>query len=79
MLIQQAYQENTDKHAKHLEFNYDIWKAMDATKFSIILDKLVKQGMNKEMAQIFKSQFSGLLGAVLSENNRLKTWMPLEF
>jgi hypothetical protein len=78
MLIKQAYRENQDKHANHLEFNYDICKSMDATKFSIILEKLVKQGMSKEMAEIFQVQFSGLLGAVLSENNRLKTWMPLE-
>ena len=76
MVIQDAHQENKDKHAKHRELNYKICDSMDATKFSIVLEAMVKQGMKPEMAKIFDAQFQGLQAAVRTENNRLTTWMP---
>ena len=78
MNIGAAHSDNKDKHAKHLELNYDICQAMNGTKFSIVLDNLKAQGMSKEMANIFEAQFFGLLAAVRSENNRLTTWMPIK-
>lgn len=78
MIIGAAHSDNKDKHAKHLELNHDICRAMDGTKFSIALEKLVAQGMSQEMAKIFEAQFFGLLAAVRTENNRLTNWMPLK-
>jgi hypothetical protein len=78
MIIGAAHSDNKDKHGKHLELNYEICRAMDGTKFSIALEKLVAQGMSQEMAKIFEAQFFGLLAAVRTENNRLTAWMPLK-
>lgn len=58
--------------SKHRELNYKICAAIDPIKMSIVLDELVKEGMEPAMAKIFKAQADGLLAAIRSENNRLK-------
>ncbi|MGY8872169.1 MAG: hypothetical protein ACKVJE_17155 [Pseudomonadales bacterium] len=76
-MIIPAFQDNKEKHAKHRTLNFDIHSALDATKFGIVLDDLVHQGMPPEMVEIYKAQFEALLAGVSTENNRLTSWMPL--
>lgn len=77
MLINDAHGDNENKHAKHRDINFKICSAMDGTKFGIVLQEMVDQGMRPEMVAIYEAQFQGLLAAVRTENNRLTTWMPL--
>lgn len=53
------------------QYNYDLCTAVDLTKLSIILEKMVSSGhMNKQMAVLYKEQGAVLLNLLRSENNR---------
>jgi hypothetical protein len=71
-MLEPAYQSIGSWEGNHRELNYKICTAIDLTKVSIVIRKLVEEGMEPELAKIFETQAEVLLAALRSENNRLK-------
>ena len=56
---------------QYREFRFDLCRAIDMTKVSIVLGKMVEAGvLDKRMAELFHGQASTLLALMVSENNR---------
>lgn len=62
---------NWEEQQLHRKHNHKLCTALDMTKLGIELDSLVKDGLDKRLAEIFFTQAQALLAALLSENNRL--------
>ena len=72
MIIADAhYSDKRYGNPDHRKINYEICDAMDPTKFGIVLEQMVRAGMDPGMADIYEAQFQGLLAAVRTENNRI--------
>jgi hypothetical protein len=56
---------------QHRKINFDLCTAIDLTKVSIVLDKLVEAGMHPNLAKLYKVQADALLQQLRSENNRI--------
>jgi hypothetical protein len=55
----------------HRTRNFDLCRAVDLTSLGVVLDNLVKAGMPKGQAELFKAQADALLQLMRTENNRL--------
>lgn len=55
----------------HLKRNFDLCRAVDLTKLSIVLGDLVAAGMPQGQAECFKAGADALLQLMRTENNRL--------
>lgn len=51
--------------------NYELCKAIDPMKISLVLKEMVEVGMEPQLAKIYETQANALLAALRSENNRL--------
>jgi hypothetical protein len=56
---------------QYRKINFDLCTALDLTKLSIVLDKLVEAGMHPNQAKLYKTQADALLQLMCSENNRI--------
>lgn len=53
-------------------FHFELCRALDMTRMSIALAKMVEAGwLDKRMAELFHQQASTLLALMVSENNRI--------
>ena len=75
-MLEPAYAVSKNIGDRHRELNYKICTVIDLLKITIVLDEMVKDGMEPNLAKIFKAQSDSLLAALLSENNRLKLHTP---
>lgn len=71
-MLNPAYHVSKCMCDRHRELNYKICTAVDLTKMTIVLSEMVKDGMEPELAEIFKAQSYVLLASIQSENNRIK-------
>lgn len=55
----------------HREINYKLCAALDLTLISIVLDRMVEEGMDKGLAMMYENQCSELIAALRAENNKL--------
>lgn len=52
------------------QITYDVCKAININGLSVVLDKLVEEGLPREIADMFEMQASILRAQILTENNR---------
>lgn len=62
---------SSEDGGRYRKINYDLCTAVDLTKLSIVLDKMVEAGMHPNQAVLYKTQASALLQLMRSENNRI--------
>lgn len=62
---------STQTGSQYRKINYDLCTALDLTKLSIVLDKMVEAGMHPNQAVLYKAQADALLQLMRSENNRI--------
>jgi hypothetical protein len=72
LMLEPAYHTTGSWLGNHREINYKICTAIDLTKVDIVIRKLVEEGMEPGMAEIFRTQADVLVASLRTENNRLK-------
>ncbi len=60
--------KDSDEHRRR---NYAICKGIDLITLGIALEDMVKAGMPKELAEIYRLQANTLLALIRTENNRI--------
>lgn len=54
----------------HRKRNFDLCDGINMIKLSIVIDKMVEDGLHPRLAEIYNLQAGALLAALRSENNR---------
>lgn len=70
---------NREPGESYLKTNFELHRAIDMTKVSIVLDKLVKQGLPEGQAKTFKAMAEGLLDLIAGEHSRIYAAQLKEF
>jgi hypothetical protein len=70
-MLEPVYHTTGSWEGNHREINYKICTAIDLTKVSIVINKMVQEGMEPELAEIFEAQAGVLVASLRTENNRL--------
>lgn len=62
---------NTPDGELHAQRHFDLCRALDMTKLSIVLDEMVRTGfLSHHQSEAFRAQAGGLLATILAENAR---------